>query len=136
LLSKNGIYATEIETMSTKLLKIVFSIMCLLMMFAPIVGAAAENDTFKTTDFIKISGAKQELENSAFKDPVEKGSNWGTLALVAVIIIYYAGCLYKYFTGDDDERAKAFKGFFVGVIAIVLFMACTSTGLDALTWNY
>jgi len=122
--------------MNTKILKVVFSMMCLLMMFAPMICAAADNDSFKTTDFIKMGGAKQELENSAFKDPVEKGSNWGTLALVAVIMIYYAGCLYKYFTGDDDERAKAFKGFFVGVIAIVLFMACTSTGLDALTWDY
>jgi hypothetical protein len=106
------------------------------MMFAPMIGAAADNGTFKLSDFIKPEGAKQELENSAFKNPVEKGSNWGTLALVATIFLYFAGCLYKYYTGDEDERAAAFKGFFMGVIMVVLFMACTSTTLDALTWDY
>jgi len=123
--------------MNAKTLKIVFSVMSLLMMFAPMVGAAADGDnSFKINDFIKPEGAKEELEKSAFKNPVDKGSNWGTLALVATIFLYFAGCLYKYYTGDDEERSSAFKGMFVGVIMVVLFMACTSTALDSLTWDY
>lgn len=124
--------------MSTKISKVVFSTMCLVMMFAPMIGAAAEEDSgvFSINDFIKPSSAKAELNDSAFSGVQEKGSNWGTIALVAVIVIYFGGCLYRYYTGDDDARATAFKGMFLGVVVVVLFMACTSTALDALSWDY
>lgn len=108
------------------------------MLFVPMIAAAEEDNSgaLRLNDFIKPNAAKEELNNSAFSKPTEKASNWGTIALIVIVVLYFAGCVYKYYTGDDEERSNAFKGLFVGVIVLVLFMACTSTALDALTWQY
>lgn len=136
LLCKRIVYSTGSENIHKNAGKIIFSVMCLVMMFVPMIGAAADNDTITLGYFIKPENAKQELEDSAFKTPVDKGSNWLTIAIIGVIVLYNARMLYKFKTGDDDERASAFKGMFFGLVMVVAFLACTSTSLDALTWDY
>ncbi len=99
-------------------------------------GNISNGENFQISDFWKPKNAKQELQESAFKKPVEKGSNWGTLALIGISLYYFARCFAKIMWGDDEERAKGFTGLFVGVIAIVAFFGVTSTALDTMTWNY
>jgi hypothetical protein len=102
----------------------------------PALAEDEDSDNFTTSDFFKPQEAKKELDNSAFKKPVEKGVNWGTLALIGVCIVYFGKCALKIYSGDDDDRAKGFIGLFVGVLGIVVFLGVTSTALDIISWGW
>jgi hypothetical protein len=128
-------------------LKKFLSAFCILLMLAPMVLAAEEEDDsdgsgsnnsekLGLSDFWKPAEAKKTLDDSAFKTPVDKGTNWGTLGLIIIIVFYFGKCLWNIMAGDDEARSKGFIGLFIGVGAIVLFLAVTSTALDALNWQY
>lgn len=99
-------------------------------------GKGNGSENFQIGDFWKPQEAKQELQNSAFKKPVDKGTNWGTLILIGVTVYYFARCFISIMWGDDEARAKGFMGLFIGAIAIVAFFGITSEALDSMTWNY
>lgn len=125
---------------SRKIVNTSLVVFLILMLAFP--AFAADNDDTKESDgigfndFFNKDGAEEVMDESAVSTPLDKMSGWGTFVIYGVLACYFGYCLILYFSGSPEKRSLGATGFVFGVLGIILFMVCSTTAFDALTWDY
>jgi hypothetical protein len=128
-------------------LNVFLAVFCILLLLLPVVmaaeeeeeddgGSSASSQKIGLSDVLKPKDSMKELDDSALNSAADKGTNWVGVVIIGATLAYFVKMLFMAYSGDPKKRSDGIFGLIFGLVIVVLFLAVTSTALDAFSWDY